>query len=256
MKLCATWCIPGDGEPGIFQGAPASAWFSPRHGQIYPEVRVWNGGLSYRLWLTTVRFAHPAQQIALQDYIHAFQEAEARSSDYIADLAAAAKLVDGPARRRSASEAGDHAGSRSKRASCRTGRLSSLRQYTTAHGVTRAGSSGTSVRRSEITKAGNVLARRVPIQGAWTYRVPARGEPEAARLHWPNSHRRSSDRSAESSSQASPLWVENTTSSPMVTSGRARRRSGTECSALHRPAENSSLRRSVGPVYTWWFCNP
>jgi transposase len=35
-------------------------------------------------------------------------------------------------------------------------------------------SSGTSVRRGGITKAGNVLARRVLIKGAWTYRMPAR----------------------------------------------------------------------------------
>jgi transposase len=35
-------------------------------------------------------------------------------------------------------------------------------------------SSGSSVRRGGITKAGNVLARRVLIEGAWTYRMPAR----------------------------------------------------------------------------------
>jgi transposase len=35
-------------------------------------------------------------------------------------------------------------------------------------------SSGASVRRGGITKAGNVMARRVLIEGAWTYRMPAR----------------------------------------------------------------------------------
>ena len=35
-------------------------------------------------------------------------------------------------------------------------------------------SSGSSVRRGGITKAGNVLARRVLIEGAWTYRMAAR----------------------------------------------------------------------------------
>ena len=35
-------------------------------------------------------------------------------------------------------------------------------------------SSGANVRRGGITKAGNVLARRVLIEGAWTYRMPAR----------------------------------------------------------------------------------
>jgi transposase len=35
-------------------------------------------------------------------------------------------------------------------------------------------SSGRSVRRGGITKAGNALARRVLIEGAWTYRMSAR----------------------------------------------------------------------------------
>jgi transposase len=35
-------------------------------------------------------------------------------------------------------------------------------------------SSGSSVRRGGITKAGNALARRVLIEGAWTYRMSAR----------------------------------------------------------------------------------
>ena len=35
-------------------------------------------------------------------------------------------------------------------------------------------SSGGTVRRGGITKAGNALARRVLIEGAWTYRMQAR----------------------------------------------------------------------------------
>jgi transposase len=35
-------------------------------------------------------------------------------------------------------------------------------------------SSGATARRGGITKPGNVLARRVLIEGAWTYRMPAR----------------------------------------------------------------------------------
>src|SRR6266436_1535746 len=35
-------------------------------------------------------------------------------------------------------------------------------------------SSGSTIRRGGITKAGNTLARRVLIEGAWTYRMPAR----------------------------------------------------------------------------------
>ena len=39
-------------------------------------ARAWM--LAYRRRLTTVRFEHPAQQIVLQDYIHAVEDAEAR----------------------------------------------------------------------------------------------------------------------------------------------------------------------------------
>src|SRR3954452_10661276 len=35
-------------------------------------------------------------------------------------------------------------------------------------------SSGSTVRRGGITKAGNALVRRVLIEGAWTYRMPVR----------------------------------------------------------------------------------
>ena len=50
--------------------------FLLRHGRIYAGRTTWT--LAYRRWLTTLRFAHPAQQIVLQDYIHAVQEAERR----------------------------------------------------------------------------------------------------------------------------------------------------------------------------------
>ena len=54
-----------------------------------------------------------------------------------------------------------------------------LRQCATADGVPRGSclpeySSGSSVRHGGITKTGNVLARRVLIEGAWIYRLPAR----------------------------------------------------------------------------------
>ena len=50
--------------------------FLLRHGRLDPGKRGWTK--AHRRWLTTVRFAHPAQQIALQDYIHAVTDAEAR----------------------------------------------------------------------------------------------------------------------------------------------------------------------------------
>ena len=41
-----------------------------------PTEEPWT--VAYRRWLTTLRFEHPAQQITLQDYIHAVQSAEQR----------------------------------------------------------------------------------------------------------------------------------------------------------------------------------
>ncbi|MBU2960806.1 transposase, partial [Citreicella sp. C3M06] len=50
--------------------------FLLRHSRIYPWKKRWTG--AYRHWLAMVRFSHPAQQIVLQDYIHAVSDAEAR----------------------------------------------------------------------------------------------------------------------------------------------------------------------------------
>ena len=61
--------------------------FLLRHGRIYAGRTTWT--LAYRRWLATLRFAHPAQQIVLQDYIHAVQDAErrvARLAEQITDL--------------------------------------------------------------------------------------------------------------------------------------------------------------------------
>jgi len=100
----------------------------------------------------------------------------ARPAD-AADRGAVAELVDGPGRHRPAGDArvalvvavtivaevGDFR------------RFANARQLMAYLGlVPSEHSSGASVRRSGITKAGNVLARRVLIEGAWTYRMPAR----------------------------------------------------------------------------------
>ena len=49
-----------------------------------------------------------------------------------------------------------------------------LHAVAAAQGVPSERSSGSTVRRGGITKAGNALARRVLIEGAWTYRMQAR----------------------------------------------------------------------------------
>jgi transposase len=156
--------------------------FLLRHERIYRGGRA--GTLACRRWLTTVRFAHPAQQIVLQDYIHAVQDGEARlarltrqieeplQSWSMAPVVTALQAMRGVALVVAATvvaEVGDFR------------RFANARQLMAYIGLVPCEhSSGDSIRRGCITKAGNVLARRVLIEGAWTYRMPAR-EPQAAR---------------------------------------------------------------------------
>jgi transposase len=49
-----------------------------------------------------------------------------------------------------------------------------MRDLIRARNGSQGASSGTAIRRGGITKAGNALARRVLIEGAWTYRMQAR----------------------------------------------------------------------------------
>ena len=150
--------------------------FLLRHDRIYRGLRTWT--LAYQRWLTMVRFDHPAQQIVLQDYIHAVHDAEARRdrltrqinellpSWSMAPVAIALQAMRGVALVVAVTvvaEVGDFR------------RFANPRQLMAYLGlVPSEHSSGSSIRRGGITKAGNALARRVLIEGAWTYRMPAR----------------------------------------------------------------------------------
>src|SRR5215472_15382333 len=144
--------------------------FLLRHDQIYRGVRAWT--LAYRRWLTTVRFAHPAQQIVLQDYVHAVQDAEARLDRLTRQIE---ELLP------SWSMAPVVAALQAMRAVTLVAEVGDFRRFANARQlmaylglVPCEHSSGTSVRRGGITKAGNALVRRALIEGAWTYRMPAR----------------------------------------------------------------------------------
>ena len=150
--------------------------FLLRHDRICHGARAWT--LAYRRWLTTVRFDHPAQQIVLQDYIHAVEDAECRRDRLtrqiqelmptwsMAPVAAALQAMRGVALVVAVTvvaEVGDFR------------RFTNARQLMAYLGlVPSEHSSGSTVRRAGITKAGNALARRVLIEGAWTYRMSAR----------------------------------------------------------------------------------
>jgi transposase len=150
--------------------------FLLRHERVYQGPRAWS--LAYRRWLTTVKFQHPAQQIVLQDYIHAVQDAETRRDrltvqieELLPNWSLAPTVGSLQAMRGVAlvaavtvvAEVGDFR------------RFTNPRQMMAYLGlVPSERSSGGSVRRGGITKAGNALARRVLIEGAWTYRMSAR----------------------------------------------------------------------------------
>jgi transposase len=150
--------------------------FLLRHGRIYPGKKGWT--VAYRRWLTTVRFDHPAQQIVFQDYVHAVTDAEARVerlTRQIADLVPGWSLgpvVEAVQAMRGVAfivavtvvaEVGDF------------GRFANPRQLMAYLGLTPSErSSGATVRRGGITKAGSSLARRALVEGAWSYRMQAR----------------------------------------------------------------------------------
>jgi transposase len=156
--------------------------FLLRRERIYRGPRAW--ALAYRRWLTTVRFDHPAQQIVLQDYIHAVEDTEARRdrltrqiedllpSWSMAPVVKALRAMRGVALVVAVTvvaEVGDFR------------RFANARQLMAYLGlVPSEHSSGSTIRRGGITKAGNALARRVLIKGAWTYRMRPR-QPQASR---------------------------------------------------------------------------
>jgi transposase len=77
MKRCRD-LVPARATAGrvLAQARQHLQGFLLRHDRISRGARART--LAYRRWLTTVRFAHPAPQIVLQDYIHAVEDAEAR----------------------------------------------------------------------------------------------------------------------------------------------------------------------------------
>lgn len=147
-----------------------------RHGRIYPGKKGWT--VAYRRWLTTVRFHHPAQQIVFQDYVDAVSDAEARVERLTAQIAgllptwSLAPVVEAVQAMRGVAfivavtvvaEVGDFQ------------RFDNPRQLMAYLGLTPSEySSGATVRRGGITKAGSGLARRALIEGAWSYRMQAR----------------------------------------------------------------------------------
>jgi transposase len=150
--------------------------FLLRHGRLFTGRKTWSP--AYRRWLAGLRFDHPAQQIVLQEQIDAIAETERRrdrlaeqirtlaSCWSMAPVVAALQAIRGIAFLSAvvlAAEVGDF-----RRFAKPSQLMAWLGLVPSEH------SSGPKVQRGGITKAGNGRARRVLIEGAWSYRFPAR----------------------------------------------------------------------------------
>jgi transposase len=132
----------------------------------------------HRRWLADLNFEQAVHHLVLEDYIQAVEAAEARRDrltqqiaamvpDWtLAPVVAALQTMRGMALVNAATliaELGD------------LSRFANPRQLMAYLGlVPSEHSSGTSIKRASLTKAGNSAARRLLIEAAWCYRFPAR----------------------------------------------------------------------------------
>jgi transposase len=147
-----------------------------KHGRVFPGKKTW--GATYVRWLQQQTFAHPAQQVVLQEMVLAERHARERlvrieaaiaellPSWSLAPVVEALQALRGIRIVTAATimvEAGD------------LSRFESPRQFMGYLGlVPGERSTGNTVRRLGITKAGNGRLRRALVESAWTYRHPPR----------------------------------------------------------------------------------
>lgn len=150
--------------------------FLLRHGRIYSGRKHWTK--MHLHWLAQQKFDHPAQQIVFQDAVDAIEDAATRLrrlDQQVAEIVPSwsmAPVVEAYQAMRGVSfgvavtfvaEIGD------------LRRFDNPRQLMAFLGlVPSERSTGERVRRAGLTLAGNKRARRVLIEGAWSYRYPAR----------------------------------------------------------------------------------
>ena len=154
----------------------AASGFLLRHGRVYAEGKHWTH--KHRLWLAAQRFERPARRIAFEELVQAMDEAKARRdrlakrmqellpSWSLAKVVAAIQALRGIAVIATitlVAEIGDFK------------RFADPRQLMAYLGLTPSErSSEAKTARGAITKAGDTRARRMMVESAWTYRLPAR----------------------------------------------------------------------------------
>jgi transposase len=159
--------------------------FMLKHGRIFPRKTAW--GARHLRWLQEQRFDHPAHQIALQELVDAVRTSRERivriesaiqeflPSWSLAPVVCALQALRGVeliVAVTFATEIGDMR------------RFDSPRQLMGYLGlVPSERSTGDTVRRGGITKAGNGRVRHMLVESAWTYRHPPRvGKAKLYRL--------------------------------------------------------------------------
>lgn len=146
------------------------------HGRIFAGRKAWSA--AHTRWLANQKFEHPAQQIVFQDHVDVVRDAGERLTRLDAQIKelvpawSMATLVAAYQAMRGVSlivavtfavEVGD------------VRRFDTPRQLMAFLGlVPSERSTGDSVKRGGLTLAGNRRARRVLVEGAWSYRHPAR----------------------------------------------------------------------------------
>jgi transposase len=159
--------------------------FLLRHGRIFQGKTSWTK--AHLKWIRGLEFEHPAHYILIEENLAAIRDSEARLQrleKQIVDIVpswALAPLVEAFQAMRGishiaavilVSEVGDFQ------------RFSHPRQLASYVGLSPSEhSSGEKTIRGGITKAGTERGRRVLIEGAWTYRLPARVSNYMAQRH-------------------------------------------------------------------------
>lgn len=154
--------------------------FLLRLGRHYPGKKTW--GKTHLNWLTSQKLEHREQRIALEEHLFAVRQAKERVErleqamrESIADWSLAPVVealqamrgIDLITAASFLAEIGD------------LQRFESPRQLMAFLGLTPSErSTGDTVKRGRITKAGNTRARRLLIESAWSYRFPPRVSKE------------------------------------------------------------------------------
>ena len=150
--------------------------FLLRQGRVYSGLACWSR--AHSLWLAEQKFDHAAQQIVFQDYINAIKDAADRHTALVKQIE---RLVPEWKMKPLVEALCVMKGLDLVASSTLLSVTGDLRRFSTPSKLTSyvglvpsEHSSGDSVKRGGITKAGNNEVRRVLIQAAWCYRFPAR----------------------------------------------------------------------------------